>query len=72
MTFNIPWKQELRENESAVRTWAFSLKAVDQADLAQSDSNPFAGELARMAELERQALGETPKAKLKTSFAIER
>lgn len=71
-TASIPWKQELRENESAVRNWAFSLKANEQADLAQSETIPLAGELARMAELERQALGETPKAKQKTSVAIER
>lgn len=71
-TASIPWKRELRENESAVRNWANSLKADEQADLAQSETNPLAGELARMAELERQALGETPKARLKTSVAIER
>lgn len=71
-TASIPWKQELRENESAVRNWANSLKANEQADVGQSETNPLAGELARMAELERQALGETPKAKLKISVAIER
>lgn len=71
-TASIPWKQELRENESAVRNWANSLNANEQADVGQSETNPLAGELARMAELERQALGETPKAKQKTSVVIER
>ncbi len=71
-TASIPWKQELRENESAVRNWVKSLNADDQAVLEQRGSNPLAVELTKMADLERQALGETPKAKLKTSVTIER
>ncbi|WP_417417649.1 HNH endonuclease [Hoeflea sp.] len=71
-TASVSWKRELRENERAVRDWAFSLNADEHADLAQPETNPLGGELAKMADLERQALGETPKAKLKTSVAIER
>ena len=71
-TSSISWKKELREREGDVRDWAFSHKANEQNDLAQAESNHFADEVAKIAEMERQALGETPKAKLKTGVTIER
>jgi hypothetical protein len=71
-TASIPWKQELRENEGAIRNWAFSLKMEDQVEPVQRTFAPLARELEALAELERQAINETPIATLKISKAIER
>ena len=73
-TASIPWKQELSEREGAVREWAFSLHAfeiVQQAPIKPID-NLLADEVSKVAELEREALRQTPKAKQKTSSEIER
>jgi hypothetical protein len=71
-TASISWKQEIRDNEAAVRAWAFSLNSGTRVVLVRAESDPLADDAARMSELERQALGETPEAKRKTSLFIER
>ncbi|MGR9182012.1 hypothetical protein ACU8L2_04010 [Rhizobium leguminosarum] len=71
-TASIPWKQELRDNENAIRFWAFSFKAAGQTNIGEQEPDPFAGEIATVAGLERQALGETPVARQKISRIIER
>lgn len=73
-TASIPWKKEFSEKEDAVREWAFSLHAfeiVQRAPINPIDRQ-LADDVSKVAELERQALGQSPEAKQKTSFAIER
>lgn len=70
---SIPWKKELAEREASVREWAFSLQAVElTTSPAAAVPTYLEGEAARVAELERKALNETPEARTKTSVVIER
>lgn len=70
---SIPWKKELAEREASVREWAFSLHAGELTiSPAAAVPNALDGEAAKVAELERKALNETPEARTKTSVVIER
>jgi hypothetical protein len=70
-TASIPWKQELRENEASIKDWAFGLKPEMQKS-PEPAAHPLSAELGHVAELERKALQEAPKEKLKTGLQIER
>ena len=71
-TASIPWRQELRENEAGIKTWAFALNGSQSKRPEPPAPHPLAGHLHDMAEVERKALQERPKAKLKTGLQIER
>lgn len=70
-TASIPWKQALRENEASIKDWAFGLKPEGQMS-PKPTAHPLSAELGHVAGLERKALQETPKEKLKIGQEIER
>lgn len=70
-TASIPWKQELRENEASIRDWAFGLKPeIERA--AKPVPHPLSAQVDYVAELERKALQQVPKEKLRAGLQIER
>ncbi len=69
-TASIPWKKEIREHERSVRDWAFGLTASENG--TPPAPTDVSDEIANIAKLERKALRETPKEKLKISRSIER
>lgn len=73
-TASIPWRNEQSQNENAVRAWAFTLHAFEVAPVApiKPIDRQLADDVSKVAELERQALDQTPEGKQKTSIAIER
>lgn len=70
-TASIPWKQALRENEVSIKDWAFGLKPEGLIS-PKPAPHPLLAELGHVAELERKALQEAPREKLKTGLQIER
>ncbi|MEX3007197.1 HNH endonuclease [Hoeflea sp. TYP-13] len=68
-TASIPWRNELREAEALVRDWAFSLKGSARKPQIQQE---LAADLDEMRQAEKDALGQTPKAKKRISQSIER
>lgn len=70
-TASIPWKQAQRENDASIKDWAFGLEPETQIR-HEPVEHPLSEELGHVAELERKALQEAPKEKLKTGLQIER
>jgi hypothetical protein len=70
-TASISWEQALRENEASIKDWAFGLKSEGQMSKMPA-AHPLSVELGHVAELERKALQEALKEKLKTGLQIER